>query len=190
MMDSLLKKIRQCTLCEKHLPFDPKPILSFSKNSKILICGQAPGTKAHDSSTPWNDASGERLRHWLGVTKEEFYNDSLFAIVPMGFCYPGKGKSGDLPPRPECAEKWMATVLDRLSNVKLTILIGAYSQGHFLKTASGDLTDTVKRWKQYSPHQFPLPHPSPRNNIWLKKNPWFEKDLVPKLRREVRRVLK
>ena len=154
-----------------------------------MIIGQAPGTKAHESGKPWNDASGERLRQWLGVTPEQFYDEALFAIVPMGFCYPGKGKSGDLPPRPECAAQWMKLVLRHLENIELTILIGAYSQSYFLKTKSGDLTQTVKNWKSFAPKQFPLPHPSPRNNIWLAKNRWFEKNLVTELQKTIRNLL-
>ena len=185
-MDLLLKKILSCQICKSDLPFKPKPILNFSKEARIMVIGQAPGTKAHESGKPWNDASGERLREWLGVSNSEFYDESLFAIVPMGFCYPGRGKSGDLPPRPECSEKWMAPILKRLENIELKILIGAYSQSHFLRTRSGDLTDTVKKWKSFSPHAFPLPHPSPRNNIWLAKNSWFEKNLLPDLKKTVR----
>ena len=154
-----------------------------------MIIGQAPGIKAHESGKPWNDASGVRLREWLGVTDTQFYDESLFAIVPMGFCYPGKGKSGDLPPRPECSAKWMKPVLEYLEKIELKILIGAYSQTYFLKTKSGDLTETVRNWKAFAPEQFPLPHPSPRNNIWLAKNPWFEKTLVPKLRKTVQDLL-
>ena len=186
---TLLDTILACTLCKRHLPFSPKPILNFSASSKILIVGQAPGTKAHESATPWNDASGERLRQWLGVDKNQFYNLKLFAIVPMGFCYPGRGKSGDLPPRPECSEKWMQSILSHLKKIEITILIGAYAQSYFLKTTSGDLTSTVKDWKKFSPHFFPLPHPSPRNNIWLAKNLWFEKDLVPVLKKTVTNLL-
>ena len=188
-MDSLLLKIRACDLCKKNLPAKPKPILSFSKNSRIMIVGQAPGTRAHDSGKPWNDASGVRLREWLGVTDVQFYDDSLFAIVPMGFCYPGKGKSGDLPPRPECSATWMDAVLNHLKKIELKILIGAYSQSYFLQTKSGDLTETVKSWKSFAPEQFPLPHPSPRNNIWLAKNPWFEKNLVPDLRKTIQDLI-
>jgi uracil-DNA glycosylase len=169
-MDSLLKKIKQCQICKEFLPNAPKPILNFSSQAKILIVGQAPGIKAHDSGKPWNDASGERLRDWLGVRAAQFYDPTIFAIVPMGFCYPGKGKSGDLPPRPECANHWMHQVLAKLKNIELKILIGTYSQEFFLKNNSGQLTETVKNWKKYQPAIFPLPHPSPRNNIWLKKN--------------------
>ena len=188
-MDALLTKILTCQICKEDLPLKPKPILNFSKPAKIMIIGQAPGIKAHDSGKPWNDASGVRLRQWLGVTSEQFYDESLFAIVPMGVCYPGKGKSGDLPPRPECSAKWMEPILNRLDNIELQILIGAYSQSYFLKTKSGDLTETVKDWKSFAPEKFPLPHPSPRNNIWLSKNPWFEKNLVPQLQKTVQAIL-
>ena len=188
--DSLLSLIRSCQICKKNLPLQPKPILNFSKKSRIMIIGQAPGIKAHDSGKPWNDASGKRLREWLGVSEEQFYDESIFAIVPMGFCYPGKGKSGDLPPRPECSEKWMQVILNHLKNIELTILIGAYSQSCFLETKMGDLTETVKNWKTFTPKLFPLPHPSPRNNIWLAKNSWFESDLVPRLQKVVHSILK
>jgi uracil-DNA glycosylase len=186
---SLLTKIRGCQLCQENLPLKPKPILNFSSHSRIMIIGQAPGIKAHENGKPWSDASGKRLREWMGVSEEQFYDESLFAIVPMGFCYPGKGKSGDLPPRPECSQKWMQPILSHLEHIQLKILIGAYSQSYFLKTTSGDLTSTVKNWKSFAPKQFPLPHPSPRNNIWLAKNPWFEKNLVPELKNAVQEVL-
>ena len=188
-MNGLLKEIRACTLCKEDLPFPPRPILNFEASAKILIVGQAPGTKAHESGIPWNDASGERLREWLGVSKEQFYNPKLIAIVPMGFCYPGKGSSGDLPPRPECSEKWMAPVLKHLKKIELIISIGAYSQEYFLKS-EGNVTDTVKDWQRFGPQIFPLPHPSPRNNIWLKKNPWFQKKLLPDLQKRVKIMLK
>lgn len=181
--DRLLKTIRACSLCKEHLPLDPRPVLNFSAQAEIMITGQAPGIKAHESNTPWNDASGNRLRDWLGISKEEFYDPKKIAIVPMGFCYPGKGKSGDLPPRPECSEKWMERIRDHLKNVKFHILIGSYAIKYFL--GEDDLTQTVKNWKKYFPEVIPLPHPSPRNNIWLKKNSWFEKDLVPVLQREI-----
>jgi uracil-DNA glycosylase len=180
----LKRNIKACTLCEADLPFPPKPTFSFSARSKILIVGQAPGIKVHESGIPWNDASGDRLRAWMKVSKEQFYNTKYFSIVPMGFCYPGKGKSGDLPPRPECAEKWMSPILDKLPKRQITLLIGQYAQAWFLQSRKkATLTETVKNWKLYLPHFFVLPHPSPRNNIWLKKNPWFEKQLVPKLKK-------
>lgn len=187
-MHKLLKEIRQCTICKEKLPLDPRPILNFSAKSKILIVGQAPGIKAHESNTPWNDASGERLRTWLSVSKEQFYNKDLFAIVPMGFCYPGKGKSGDLPPRPECSKAWMNLILAQLKNIELTVLVGTYAQTYFLGSDQ-DLTENVSSWAKVLPIYFPLPHPSPRNNIWIKKNPWFEKKVLPELKTKVSNIL-
>lgn len=164
--------------------------MSFSKNSKIVVIGQAPGAKVHKSGIPWSDASGERLREWLGVREDEFYDVDNFAIVPMGFCYPGKGKSGDLPPRPECAPLWHSSVLSTIQKKKLTLLIGQYAQEYILaERAQHNLTETVRNWKKYVPHYFVLPHPSPRNNIWIKKNPWFQKRLVPDLQKRVRKHL-
>ena len=186
LVSELKGNIKSCTLCKADLPFPPKPIFSFSSTSKILIVGQAPGTKVHESEIPWNDASGNRLREWMGVTKEEFYSTKYFSIVPMGFCYPGKGKSGDLPPRHECAETWMEPILEKLPKRQITLLIGQYAQAWFLKSEKkATLTERVKNWKTYLPEYFVLPHPSPRNNIWLKKNPWFEKKLVPQLQMRV-----
>ena len=178
-------------MCEEFLPFAPKPIFSFSKNSKIVLIGQAPGIKVHESETPWDDASGVRLREWLGVSDEQFYDTKNFAIVPMGFCYPGKGKSGDLPPRKECAPLWIDQILGKLQDHKLKILIGQYSQKYFLgDSIKRNLTETVKCWREYLPDFIVLPHPSPRNNIWLKKNPWFRDELLPEIGKFVKKSLK
>lgn len=182
-MRKLLAEIRACTVCTNHLPNEPRPILQASIHSKIIIIGQAPGQKVQNSGIPWDDASGDELRRWLGVSKEQFYDDKLFALVPMGFCYPGKGTSGDLPPRPECAPLWHAALLKNMNKAKLIILIGQYSQNYYLGEAlKTRLTDTVKNYAEYLPKYLPLVHPSPRNRIWQKKNPWFEKEVVPILR--------
>ena len=186
----LLSEIKSCTVCKKSLPHKPRPVVSFSTSSRIIIVGQAPGTKVHKSGIPWDDASGERLRDWLGVSTDQFYDTKLFGIVPMGFCYPGKGRSGDLPPRPECAELWMGRVLKTLRKRELILLIGQYAQNYFLgDTRKSTLTDTVLHWKDYTPQYVVLPHPSPRNNIWLRKNSWFEKKNLPYLKRKVRSIL-
>lgn len=190
-MHDLLKEIRSCVLCAKELPNPPNPVLNFTKNSRIMIIGQAPGTKAHLSTKPWNDPSGIRLRSWLGVSDEDFYNPELFALVPMGFCYPGRGKSGDLAPRPECSQRWMNQILSELTHIKLKLIIGSYSHAFFLKNLDKlNLTQRVQNWREYGPGLFPLPHPSPRNNLWLRKNPWFESEIVPALKKKVTQILK
>jgi uracil-DNA glycosylase len=171
MMEQLLTEIRHCTICKDFLPNLPKPIISASKDSKILIIGQAPGQKVQNSGIPWNDASGNELRLWLNVNAEQFYDTRLFAIMPMGMCFPGTGKSGDLPPRKECAIAWHEKVLAVMPKIQLTLLIGKYAQDYYLKaTAKNNLTETVRHYESYLPKYLPLPHPSPRNNIWKKKS--------------------
>lgn len=182
-MKYLISEIKNCSICKSFLPCSPRPILSVNKNSKILIIGQAPGQKVHDRGIPWDDQSGNELRRWLDVTKEQFYDTNVFGLMPMGFCYPGKGASGDLPPRPECAPLWHSQLLSKMKNVQLTILIGQYAQKYYLtKRLKPTLTETVQSFKEYLPDCLPLVHPSPRNKVWQKKNPWFEKDVVPYLR--------
>lgn len=189
-MKKLLSEIRDCAVCEKFLPNAPRPIIQASSKSKILIIGQAPGQKVQDSGIPWDDKSGDELRRWLNVTKEQFYDSSLFGLMPMGFCYPGKGTSGDLPPRPECAPLWHGKVLTRLKNVKLTILIGQYSQKFYLgKDFNPSITENIKNFEDFLPKYLPLVHPSPRNRIWQKKNPWFEKKIIPTLQNVVKEIM-
>jgi uracil-DNA glycosylase len=190
-MEELLHNIRQCQICKQHLPFGPRPVVSAHPDSKIVIIGQAPGTKVHLSGIPWDDASGKQLRKWLNVSEEEFYDETKFAIIPMGFCYPGKGKSGDLPPRPECAPQWHQPLFDEMKNVELVILIGMYAQKYYLKNqAKRTLTETVANYKDYLPKYFTLPHPSPRNRFWLAKNPWLEDEVLPELKKMIQKVLK
>lgn len=187
----LLHEIRSCTECEQDLPCGPRPVLAAHQDASILLIGQAPGRRVHDSGVAWDDPSGERLRDWLGIESVDFYDESKIALVPMGFCYPGTGKSGDLPPRRECAELWHERLLAELTSVKLTLLVGAYAQKYRLgKRRKPTLTATVQAWKEFTPAVLPLPHPSPRNNIWMKKNPWFTKDVLPYLKRRVKRVLR
>lgn len=187
-MKQLLNSIRTCTVCRLHLPEGPKPIIQASAKSRIVIIGQAPGQRVHASGIPWNDASGNELRRWLNVTPAQFYDSDLFALVPMGFCYPGKGLAGDLPPRPECAPLWHNPLFSKMKTVKLTLLIGSYSQRYYLRE-SQPLTETVKAFRQYLPHYLPLVHPSPRNRIWIRKNPWFEQEVIPSLRKAVAAIL-
>ncbi len=185
-LDELLEKIRACRLCEAQLPLGPKPVLRASATARLLVVGQAPGIRVHESGIPWNDASGMRLREWLRMERERFYDQSRVAIVPMGFCYPGKGSSGDLPPRPECRQTWHPQLIPLLPGIELTLLIGHYAQDFFLGAhRKGTLTDTVRAWQEYAPRYFPLPHPSPRNVGWFKQNPWFESDVLPALRERI-----
>ncbi|MEZ2334702.1 uracil-DNA glycosylase family protein [Mucilaginibacter sp. RCC_168] len=189
-MHNILSEIRNCTVCKDFLPYLPRPIIQANGDSKILVIGQAPGRKVQDSGVPWDDASGNNLREWLGVDKQMFYNENIFALVPMGFCFPGSGKSGDLPPRPECAPLWHLQILRLMPEIKLTLLIGQYAQNYYLKmTAKGTLTETVESYKDYLPNYIPLPHPSPRNNIWQKKNSWFKENLIPELKAKVITIL-
>jgi len=187
----LLADIRACRACADALPLGPRPVLRASKTARLLIVGQAPGTKVHASGVPWNDASGKLLREWLDIDAATFYDEARVAIVPMGFCYPGRGASGDKPPRPECARLWLDALLAQLTGVRLTLLVGQYAQRHFLaKRGKPTLTDTVAAWRDYLPDYLPLPHPSPRNRGWLARNAWFGDDVLPALRERVHAVLR
>lgn len=186
----LIEQVSKCVICEPHLPLGARPVIQFNPNARILIAGQAPGIKVHETGVPFNDASGNRLREWLGLTRDEFYDANNMAILPMGFCYPGRGKSGDLPPRKECAPAWREQLLAALPNIELTIVLGKYAQAYHLpETKKMPLTELVKSWREYWPNYLVLPHPSPRNNIWLKKNPWFEQDVLPELDKHVAAIL-
>ena len=186
----ILKEIRSCTVCESELPHAPRPVLVADARAVILIAGQAPGRKVHETGIPWNDPSGDRLRGWLGLTRSEFYDRSKIAIIPMGFCFPGTGPSGDYPPRPECRRTWHERLLPLLRNIKLRIIVGSYAQNfHLPQQGNPTLTQTVAAWRQFTPDYFPLPHPSPRNQLWLRRNPWFERDVLPQLRATVQQVL-
>ena len=189
-IETLLKKARACTICEPHLPLGANPIIRAGAGARLLIIGQAPGTKVHASGIPWNDASGDRLRDWLGLDRKTFYDENRVALVPMGFCYPGKGKSGDLPPRPECAPTWHPKILPLLPETRLILLIGRYAQAAYLGPArKATLTDTVRAAKAYLPRYLALPHPSPRNQLWLRRNPWFGKTILPLLRKRVAQAM-
>lgn len=185
----LIDQVRHCTLCAEHLPHGVRPVLQIHPNAKILIAGQAPGRKVHESGIPFDDASGDRLRDWMGINKETFYNPEKIAILPMGFCYPGTGKSGDLPPRPECAVAWREKLMQQLPQLELILAIGQYAQAYHLPEKKKTLTETVLNWQDYlvadGPAILPLPHPSPRNNIWLKRNPWFVTDVLPALKKQI-----
>jgi len=180
---ALLTEVRACRICEEHLPAGPRPILQSDPRARILLAGQAPGRLVHESGVPFDDKSGDRLREWLGVSREEFYDPVKIAILPMGFCYPGTGKTGDLPPRPECEPAWRTKLLANLRNLRLTLVIGQYAMKSHLPETRQNLTETVRAWRDFEGQVIPLPHPSPRNNIWLKKNPWFTESLLPYLKK-------
>ncbi|WP_105103901.1 uracil-DNA glycosylase family protein [Microbulbifer pacificus] len=193
-LDLLLNEVRACRLCEAHLPLGPHPVLSAGRSARLLIIGQAPGTRVHATGIPWNDPSGDRLRDWLQIDREIFYDESRIAIMPMGFCYPGRGKGGDLPPRPECAPTWHARLLAEMPNIQLTLLIGQYAQRYYLPrplfSKRGSISENVHHFADALPHGFfPLPHPSPRNTLWLKRRPWFDEHVVPALRQRVHSIL-
>jgi len=188
-MESLLQEIRSCKVCANYLPLGPRPILEVTPNSKILLVGQAPGRVVHESGTAWSDQSGKKLREWLGVDEETFYDTANFGIVPMAFCYPGKGKTGDLPPRKECAPLWHQPVLDQLENLQLVLLIGSYATHYYLPDDPRNLTDKVGDFESFLPKYWPLPHPSPVNRFWRSKNPWFEESVVSKLQLKVQEIL-
>lgn len=186
-MKTLLNKILQCEVCKNYLPLGPRPVVQLNPFSKIIIIGQAPGRRVHETSIPWNDASGKKLREWLNVDEEIFYTSSVFSIMPMSFCYPGKGISGDLAPRKECAPLWHPQFLESIKCKPLIILIGQYAQRYYLKNKfNGSLTETVKNYAAFLPEYFPLPHPSPRNQNWVKINPWFMEEVIPALRNKIK----
>jgi uracil-DNA glycosylase len=186
---SLLSEIRGCRLCARSLAVEPRPVLQVLPSARLLIAAQAPGRKVYESGVPFDDLSGERLREWTGLSRETFYDPRRIAILPMGFCYPGSGKHGDLPPRPECAPAWRAPLMQYLKHIRLTLAVGRYAQIYHLAAQSRSLTETVADWRNYLPMLLPLPHPSPRNNGWLRRNPWFETELVPRLRDRVASAL-
>lgn len=188
-LDNVLTEVRCCRCCDTELPLGPRPVLRAQASAKILIVGQAPGKRVHETGIPWDDPSGRRLREWMGLGDEKFYDDDNIAIIPMGFCYPGKGKSGDLPPRKECAQLWHQPLLSALPNIELTLLIGSHAQQYYLPGRYKSLTERVHDWEKFIPAVLPLVHPSPRNRHWLRSNPWFEREVVVYLRARVGEVL-
>jgi uracil-DNA glycosylase len=185
-LKDLLSDIRACTHCE--LPLGPNPVVRAHERATILIIGQAPGTKVHHSGIPWDDPSGQRLRGWLAMDADEFYDETRVAIVPMAFCYPGKGASGDLPPPKVCSERWHEPLLEHLSNIKVTLLVGKYAQDNYLGKSQQNLTQRVQAWREHAPRYWPMPHPSPRNQFWLTRNPWFEDEVIPALQQHLKSV--
>ena len=189
-LSALLEEVHRCQICVPSLPLGARPVLQCSQRARILIAGQAPGSRVHATGIPFDDPSGDRLRDWMGVSRETFYNADKIAILPMGFCYPGTGKSGDLPPRPECAVQWRASLLGQMKQIELTLVMGQYAQQYHFDSGSNSLTELVKSWQDYWPAMIPLPHPSPRNNRWLKTNPWFETEVLPEMKARIKQVLK
>ncbi|MCH7805896.1 MAG: uracil-DNA glycosylase family protein [Proteobacteria bacterium] len=186
----LLEEISACRVCAD-LPLGPRPVLQASMQAKILVAAQAPGVKVHNTGIPFNDPSGDRLRAWMGIGRDVFYDKTKLNIIPMGFCYPGKGSSGDLPPRPECRKTWHGRLFQMLPELKLTLVIGQYAHAYHLEQKQKPtLTETARAWRDFAPEVFPLPHPSPRNSYWLRQNPWFEREVIPALKARVKKVLK
>ena len=188
--ETTVAAVRACEICKPHLPLGPRPVFQISQTARILVVGQAPGRRVHATGITFNDPSGDRLRSWMGIDRGVFYDAEKIAILPMGFCYPGTGTSGDLPPRAECAQHWRQPLLAFLPNIALTLVIGQYAHAwHLGKLQKGSLTDTVKNWREYWPDILALPHPSPRNNMWLRRNPWFEEEILPVLKDRVSQLL-
>lgn len=188
-LDDLLRDVRACTICSADLPLGPRPIVQVGSAASIVIIGQAPGRRVHESGVPWHDPSGDRLRSWLGLTDDQFYDSDQVALIPMGFCFPGSATSGDKPPRPECAPQWHEPLLDHLPAERLEIIIGTYAQKRYIVSPGRTLTETVANWQHYLPTQVVMPHPSPRNQAWFKKNPWFEAETLVDVRARVQEVL-
>ena len=189
-LDLMLSEIRRCDVCAAHLPHAPRPVVQAARGARVVIVGQAPGSKVHESGVPWRDQSGDRLREWTGLDESVFYDASRVALIPMGFCYPGAANGADLPPRPECAPLWHKRLLARLPTLQLTLLVGIHAQGYYLRNlAKTTMTETVRASADYGPAWFPLPHPSWRSTGWMRRNPWFEADILPALRRRVRSIL-
>lgn len=189
-LEDLLAAVRACRVCDAQLPLGPRPVVQAGATARILVVGQAPGAKAHASGVPWDDKSGERLRAWMGIDAESFHDKTRIAILPMGYCYPGRAASGDLPPRRECAELWLDRLLAKLPHIELTLLVGRYAQSHFLRGKGYvSVTASTRDWRAHAPGVIPLPHPSPRNVGWFMANPWFDDELLPVLRRSVRKLV-
>ena len=190
-LQTLVNEISACQICSGELPLKPRPVLQVDQRARILVAAQAPGRKVHETGIPFNNPSGDRLRDWMGIPPATFYDPSKIAIVPMGFCYPGSGKTGDRPPRPECAAAWRVELLGKLPDLQFTLVIGQYVAAYHLRSSHmSTLTETIKAWRNYWPTIVPLPHPSPRNQIWLRKNPWFSRDILPALRKRIQEVLR